>query len=44
MLKKFFATTLLVSALAFAPAIAQAGIIHHHHHHHHVVHHHHHHY
>ncbi len=35
MLKKLIAAMLLVSTLAFAPAMAQAHEMHHHHHHHH---------
>lgn len=42
MLKKLFATGLLVTAIAVMPAMAQARVWHHHWHHHHVWHHHHH--
>jgi len=42
MLKKFFATTLIVSAVAITPVLAQADTMHHHmamHSHHHMMHH-----
>jgi hypothetical protein len=40
MLKKIWVATLLVVALTFAPAIAQADMMMHHHYHHHHHHHH----